>query len=108
MRHYIRKNRLLLFWEIIAATGHAVSDALLAFSMGNMTNAAVDGQLHSLLLSSVACVVCLIGIYLFYVLEMHLRKKFPVNAFVPLKKIYTMPWRREVFPCCMKRRILII
>lgn len=97
MRHYIRKNKLLLFWEIIAATGHAVSDALLAFSMGNMTNAAVDGQLHSLLLSSAACVVCLIGIYLFYVLEMHLRKKISGKCICAIKEdIYDAMAKRGI------------
>lgn len=97
MRHYIRKNKLLLFWEIIAATGHAVSDALLAFSMGNMTNAAVDGQLHSLLLSSAACVVCLIGIYLFYVLEMHLCKKISGKCICAIKEdIYDAMAKRGV------------
>ncbi|MCR5374477.1 MAG: ABC transporter ATP-binding protein/permease [Lachnospiraceae bacterium] len=86
MYSYLVKNKVLFFAEVIMAIGHALFDAALAVSMGQMTNAAVDGELKVLLYSSMQSVGCLIVIYFFSVFEMRFRKKLTGKCLCAIKE----------------------
>ncbi len=91
MIHYIKNHKLLLLGEISSATFHAIFDALLAFAMGYMTNSAIDGKLNDLLYSAIYCVICLIAIYVLYLLEINFRKKLSGKCICEIKHdIYTV------------------
>ncbi len=72
---YILKQKWLIFLEVIVATGPAIFSVLFSFAMGDMTNAAVDGEVSSLLWASIVCVTCLAILYGLQTLEMYYATK---------------------------------
>lgn len=75
MKRYIKQHKFLLFLVLTIATCRAGFEILLSFAMGDMTNAAVDREIETLLQASVKCVVALIAIYVVYILENYFRKR---------------------------------
>ncbi len=86
MSTYIFKFKYLLIPELLIATLRGISEVLLSFSMGGITNAAVDHNTHLLFLSSLICMGSLLAIYVFYVLENYLRKTLSGKCLYSIKK----------------------
>ncbi len=59
MKTYIKKQKLLLLFEVLISLLSAISKVVLSFQMGTMTKAAVDSRPRELELSAVYCVICL-------------------------------------------------
>lgn len=85
MYHYIMRQKWLLFLEVVVATSRAGCNVLLSFTMGDMTNAAVDRQIPVLVNASVWCVVWLIVLYGLQALEMYCRKKLSGRCLYDIK-----------------------
>lgn len=86
MSTYIFKSKYLLISELLIATLRGISEVLLSFSVGGITNAAVDHNTPLLFLSSLICMGSLLAIYVFYVLENYLRKTLSGKCLYAIKK----------------------
>ena len=86
MSLYIFRNKFLLIIELLIATMRGISEVILSFSMGGITNAAIDRNTHLLFLSSLICTGSLLAIYVFYVLENYLRKTLSGKCLYAIKK----------------------
>lgn len=82
---YMMRQKWLLFLEVAVATSRAGCNVLLSFTMGDMTNAAVDHQIPVLIKASVLCVGCLIVLYGLQALEMYCRKKLSGRCLYNIK-----------------------
>lgn len=97
MVRYIKQNKFLLFLEILTATSRAVVSVLLSFAMGQMTNAAVDRQVGTLLWASGVCVASLAVLYVLHILEMHFRKLLSGHCICEIKAdLYTSLTRQGI------------
>lgn len=86
MSLYIFRNKFLLVIELLIATLRGISEIILSFSMGGITNAAIDQNTHQLFLSSLICMGSLLAIYVFYVLENYLRKTLSGKCLYAIRK----------------------
>ena len=86
MSLYIFKNKFLLIIELLIATMRGISEVILSFSMGGITNAAIDRNTHLLFLSSLICTGSLLAVYMFYVFENYLRKTLSGKCLYAIKK----------------------
>jgi ATP-binding cassette subfamily B protein len=85
MKTYIKKQKLLLLFEVFISLLNAISKVVLSFQMGTMTNAAVDGRPRELELSAVYCVICLGLCYVFQIITTYFRKKISGNCIRAIK-----------------------
>ena len=86
MSKYIFLLKCLLILELLISSLRGISEVILSFSMGGITNAAVDHNTNQLFLSSLICMSSLLAIYVFYVLENYLRKTLSGKCLYAIKK----------------------
>lgn len=90
MIFYIKQHKLLIFLEILVATSRAGCDVMLSFAMGRMTDAAVNKQIVNLIQATISCGICLILLYVLYLLETNFRKQLSGKCLCNIKSdIYT-------------------
>ena len=85
MLQHIYKEKMYLFLDILAAIAVAVLNVCFSFALGNMTNAAVEGDIGNLWSAAVACVIYLILLYVIQALEMYFRKRLTSRCICAIK-----------------------
>lgn len=85
MKKYIKHHMGLLGVGIVLSLAEAFTNIILAFSMGNLSNAAVNQDIQYLFTQGGISVICLILILLFQILEVCTRKLFAKKCITDLK-----------------------
>ena len=85
MKTYIKKNILALICSIACSTASASIGIILAFSMGNLTNGAVNHDIAYLFQQGVRSIICLVVILILDLLNAYFKKLFSKKCLVLLK-----------------------